>query len=299
MNLANRLKNRLKMRIEALPFINIRIEQLKSLYVQIGHYYSPIPSLEDLKRAKIHNSNKPEILGIDWNRDEQIGLIENSKKYYEELPWTTDNSEFRCTFENEMYSYSDGIFFYFILRNYQPQQIIEIGSGWTSGLILDTAECSNIRIDLQCIEPFPDRLRSVTRKGDHYNLTQDIVQNVPLSTFDRLNNQDILFIDSSHVTKAGGDVNYIFFEILPRLKNGVLIHVHDIHKNFEYPTTWMDQGRAWNEAYLLRALLSDSNRYRIILASDYIVNEHNSWLQQNMPLCLNNSGGSIWFQVNE
>ena len=87
--------------------------------------------------------------------------------------------------------------------------------------------------------------------------------------FDQLESRDVLFIDSTHVSKLGSDVNYIFFEILPRLKPGVVIHLHDIYVGFEYPKPWVTEDRAWNEAYLLRAFLEYNERFRILLFISY------------------------------
>ena len=119
------------------------------------------------------------------------------------------------------------------------------------------------------------------RIEDEIRLTEDIVQNLPMTYFESLTANDILFIDSSHVSKLGSDVNFLFFEVLPRLAKGVLVHVHDIHRKFEYPISWAKEGRGWNEAYILRALLANSRRYQIILASDFLINNNPVWFDQH------------------
>src|SRR5690606_22964232 len=111
--------------------------------------------------------------------------------------------------------------------------------------------------------------------------------------FDRLEADDILFIDSTHVAKTGSDVNYILFEILPRLKSGVLIHFHDVFYPFEYPRDWVFAGRNWNEDYLLRAFLMYNPAFEIILFSHYL-HKHHPDAFAAIPLCYNNRGGNLW-----
>jgi hypothetical protein len=131
--------------------------------------------------------------------------------------------------------------------------------------MLDTNEVwLDNQVDITCIEPFPDRLYNNIKSTDTLKIKTDFIQNINLNEFENLKENDILFIDSSHVAKAGGDIPYEYFEILPRLKNGVLIHIHDIFSTFSYPTEWLYQSRAYNEGFVLRALLMNNARYKII-----------------------------------
>ena len=114
--------------------------------------------------------------------------------------------------------------------------------------------------------------------------------------FAQLQENDILFIDSTHVSKLNSDVNRIIFNILPALKKGVLIHFHDIFWPFEYPKTWVKEGRAWNEAYLLRAFLEYNTDFEILFFSHYTHLFNREWIAANMPLFLNNLGGNIWLR---
>jgi hypothetical protein len=122
------------------------------------------------------------------------------------------------------------------------------------------------------------------------------LQDVPLSEFETLDQGDILFIDSTHVSKTGSDVNHLFFEILPALASGVHVHIHDIFAAFEYPQAWLDQGRAWNEQYLLRAFLEFNSEFEVVLCADWVVRGEPEWFAAHMPLCLNNAGGAIWLR---
>ncbi len=122
------------------------------------------------------------------------------------------------------------------------------------------------------------------------------VQDVPLSVFECLEANDILFIDSTHVCKTGSDVNYLFFEVLPRLKPGVVVHVHDIFHPFEYPKRWVMEGRAWNEVYLLRAFLQFNSAFKVLLFANYLSTFHRESLVAALPMCQGNFGGNIWLQ---
>jgi len=111
------------------------------------------------------------------------------------------------------------------------------------------------------------------------------VQDVAPAVFEELSAGDILFIDSSHVSKTNSDVNYLFFDILPRLPSGVYVHVHDVFFPFEYPKEWVYQGRGWNEAYLVRAFLQYNQAFEIQMFNSFIERFHRDRLERSMPLC--------------
>jgi hypothetical protein len=135
----------------------------------------------------------------------------------------------------------------------------------------------------------PDDLERVT-------LIEKDLQQVDSELFSELEANDILFIDSSHVSKLDSDVNHLFFRILPVLKSGVFIHFHDVFYPFEYPLDWVYEGRAWNEAYLLRAFLQFNNKFQIQLMNTFIDCFHKEKYFREMPLVQKNPGGSIWLK---
>ncbi len=148
------------------------------------------------------------------------------------------------------------------------------------------------------VEPYPELLRSLLRDGDDSRITivPRALQTVEVEEFERLEANDLLFIDSTHVAKIGSDVNYLFFEVLPRLAPGVYVHLHDIFYPFEYPREWVLEGRAWSEAYLLRAFLTLNRSYEIVLFNTFLEHFHRELFEDHMPLCLRNPGGSIWLR---
>ena len=266
-----------------------------------GHFYSPIVDWNEVKENEsLWMNNDPlELKGIDFNKQGQIELIKEFQKYYSDIPWSNEASEgLIYYFKNIYYSYTDGIFLYSMIRHFKPKRIIEIGSGFSSALMADTNKLFfNNSINLTFIEPFPTRLRSLLKKKYFNNILilEKKVQNVPHEIFENLHPGDFLFIDSSHVSKTGSDVNHILFDILPRIRKGVFIHFHDIFYPFEYPRPWVNEGRNWNEIYLLRAFLINNQVYKIRLFSSYLHTFHKTTFK-NMPLCYKNSGGNLWLE---
>ena len=106
----------------------------------------------------------------------------------------------------------------------------------------------------------------------------------------------MLFIDSTHVAKVGSDVTTLFFDVLPTLKPGVLVHIHDVLWPFEYPRSWYLQGRSWNEAYLLRAFLQYNEEFEILLFNSFLGTHYAGDVAEILPLCAKNPGGSLWLR---
>ena len=146
----------------------------------------------------------------------------------------------------------------------RPSQVIEVGSGYTSAMLLDLNEIyMDKSMTLTFIEPYPEKLKELLKPDDDIKLLQQRLQDVPMEFFETLYSGDVLFIDSIHVSKEGSDVYYRFFEILPKLRRGVVVHLHDIFYPFTYPHDWVVNGRVWNETYLLRAFLQYNNDFEI------------------------------------
>jgi predicted O-methyltransferase YrrM len=270
-----------------------------------GHYYSPIPLMEDIKKHNFNISLPKNLSGIDLNDNEQLELLNSFEPFYRELPFTDEKADgLRYYYKNRFYTYSDAIFLYCMIRHLKPKKIIEVGSGFSSSLILDVNE-KFMRNSTNCIfiEPNPERLESLLRNNDKENVLihKARLQEIPLETFKELNKNDILFIDSTHVTKFNSDVNYIFHEILPILANGVYIHFHDVFYPFEYPQEWLLSGRAWSEQYMLRAFLEYNKSFKIVLFNTYLQNIHEAKIKNRFPLIYKEGlvvTGSIWIKRN-
>jgi hypothetical protein len=260
-----------------------------------GHFYSPIPDARDLS-PHLFDQQVAELPGIDVRADAQLSLLAGLASFVDEMPWRDQPAAgLRYYFANDYFGHGDATVLYGMLRYYQPRRVIEVGSGFTSALMLDTAERFMPRApEISFIEPYEtERLLSLEPTA---TIIRTPVQEVPLGTFDTLEANDVLFIDSSHVAKIGSDVLHLWTYVLPRLKPGVLIHVHDIFWPFEYPEVWLREGRAWNEAYLLRAFLQFNRAFEIRFFNSYLAAKHQERLLQALPPARYNAGGSFWMQ---
>jgi hypothetical protein len=188
-----------------------------------------------------------------------------------------------------------------MLRKFKPRRIIEVGSGHSSAIMLDVNEIYGNGTHHTFIDPDTERLDRILRPGDRAsnNVIKGKVQDVDMGLFQTLERDDVLFIDSTHVSKVASDVNHIYFNILPSLKPGVLIHIHDIFSGFEYPRRWILNRRwFWNENYLLRAFLMYNRDFEIVLFNSDLQRKMPDWFGREMPECLirQDDSGCIWLR---
>lgn len=188
------------------------------------------------------------------------------------------------------------------MRYLEPKNIVEIGSGYSSALMHDVNERFFVDrgggVNITHIEPYPDRLKSLLKPQDFstLNLYEKRLQEVPLDVFDVLGQNDILFVDSSHVSKINSDVNKIVFEILPRLRSGVYVHFHDIGYPFENPIPWLREKRGWNEVYLVRSFLAYNTAFEIVFFNNYLGQLYNEEVAKNLPMAKHYAGISLWIR---
>ena len=276
-----------------------RVSKDSQEFVVPGHFYSVIPSKNERLRFVTEKKNTG-ILGVALNDQAQKNLLEDLRQFTNRCPFPENKTgKFRYYFNNPAYSYGDALFLYSMIQHFKPVRIIEIGSGFSSCVMLDTNDLDfNGNINISFIEPFPQLLLSLIKKedGEKYQIFPSPLQNIEMNVFKNLAENDILFIDSTHVSKLSSDVNKIFFEILPSLQKGVIIHIHDIFWPFEYPDPWIMEGRAWNETYMLRAFLEYNSAFEILLFPGYLNAKYSDWFKKHMPLFLINPGGSIWLR---
>ena len=265
-----------------------------------GHFYSPLPSHKEIADAWARDAFGPPFPAVELNEAAQFARLERFAAWYGEQPFPETATEGqRFYLDNPSYGHYDAIMLYCMLREARPRRIIEVGSGFSSAAMLDLNErVLGGGVNFTFIDPDMARLRPLLREGDaaHATLIERRVQEVPLEVFAALGANDVLFIDSSHVSKIGSDVNRLFFDVLPALAPGVLIHIHDVAGNLEYPREWLDEGRAWNEQYLLRAFLMHNTAYRIELFTGWLFNTRHAWLREHMPLCSRGGGGQMWLR---
>jgi predicted O-methyltransferase YrrM len=293
---------KIALRSPLVRHVMARLHMAPWLFVPPGHFYSPIPDLDVVRRdeQRVFPPVPRELPDIALDEARQLAMLDELQPYYDSQPFAARKTpDLRYFFENPMYSYSDAIFLHCMIRHARPRRIIEVGSGYSSCVTLDTNEVFfGNRIACTFVEPYPQLLRTLLLDDDfgRIEVLDRGLQEIALDRFHGLEANDILFIDSTHVAKVGSDVNYIFAEILPALRPGVYVHFHDIVYPFEYPKEWIYEGRAWTEAYLLRAFLAFNRAYEIVLFNTFLERFHRDRFLRTMPLCLKNEGGSIWLR---
>jgi len=256
-----------------------RNKLLDSEAFESGHYYSVIPSLKDINNRSEAIYKTDKLGGLNINISHQRQTLDELKKMHVENPFETSQLK-RFKIENGSFSYDDAPVLHYMLRKIKPRQIIEIGSGNSSAVMLDTNEkyMNNSINEFTFIDIDLTLLRSNLLENDDLkiNMLEMPIQKVDLSIFEKLEANDLLFIDSSHVSKIGSDLHTIMFEILPILKPGVYIHFHDIRFPFEYQKQLINSKVFWNEAYLLRSFLMFNDRFEIDFWLNCLLNFDNN-----------------------
>jgi hypothetical protein len=255
------------------------------------HFYEAIPDTQSLRETLW--SQPSELVGIDMNDSMQLELLRNHfpkfRDEYNNLPVEPPPGQKRP------FRGVDALVAYCMIRHFQPALIAEVGSGWSSR-VLGQVTAKNKNSALICIDPFPS---DVLRKGfpGLRSLIEKKIQDINLEFFSQLGSGDVLFIDSSHTVKIGGDVNYLFLEVLPRLRPGVIVHVHDIFLPFEYRRDWvLDEFRFWTEQYILQAFLTFNSEFEVLLANSYLNHYHQQELKAAFPGLSSWAGGSFWMR---
>jgi predicted O-methyltransferase YrrM len=262
--------------------------QEHGFHITPNHYYQPIP---DTSKLNANLWSRPsELPGVDMNVGAQIALLETvSERYcteYDRFPAQATEVPFEFHFDQMMFRMVDAEILYCFVRHYRPSRIIEIGSGFST-LVAASACRKNLdeghKTHLTCIEPHPTQLLRAGVPGLDRLIErplEEVLEN-ERSIFSKLGENDILFIDSSHVLRIGNDVHCEYLDLLPRVNPGVLIHVHDIFLPLEYPRQWvMEEFRFWTEQYLLQAFLTFNSAFSVIWAGCYMHLMHGDKLRK-------------------
>lgn len=274
-------------------------------FVPAGHFYSPLPNLEEIRERSqsIWGFDPACIPGVDLRLDQQFLLLKEMSSLVEETPLATSPAEAaaagsRYWMDNPAYGAGDGTFLTLMLRHFRPKRLIELGCGYSSACTMDaSSRYLGGQLDAVFVDPYPELFTSLLLPDDRPDVrplsTQEVAKTSLTSS---LTAGDVLFVDSTHVSRTGSDVNALFFDILPRLEPGVLVHLHDIFPGFEYPQAWVFEGRAWTEQYLLRAFLQYNDAFEILLWPGLLLALDPDLVWQQVPAMRVNSGGAIWLR---
>jgi hypothetical protein len=275
-----------------------------ALWVPQGHFYSPLvdPRDEAVQRAlrsEEHPTEPLDTFGIE--EDRLLYWFNLIAGHYVAQPFPEQPStQGHYHYANPNFPLADALALLAFMVRLRPKRFIEAGSGYSSCAAIDISErYLNRDVDLTFIDPHPDLALQLIGPESLYRdrFIRAKLQDMPIEAFTRLERDDILFIDSSHVSKTGSDVLDYLFRIFPSLSAGVVVHIHDIFYPFEYPRAWIeDQNRSWNEAYLVRACLQGNSSIRVLYMSDWFYKCRRSLVQEQMPLCIDHRGGSLWIE---
>ncbi len=261
------------------------LSQKHGFHLTPNHYYQPVPDTTRLGDDLW--LRRSELAGLHMNDERQLELLSifqsRFRDEYELFPRTSTGKASEFYLDNHAFVSVDAEILYCMIRHLRPRRIYEIGAGMSTYLsaqaVLRNEQDGCPPCDLVAIEPYPNP----TLKDGFPGLSRLVpkeVQDVPLSEFQKLNENDILFIDSSHVLRIGNDVQYEYLELLPRLNRGVVIHVHDIFMPAEYPKEWViGKRRFWTEQYLLQAFLAFNSSFEVLWAGSYMHLKHPERLQ--------------------
>lgn len=272
-----------------------------------NHYYSPIPDVAALPDAMWDRPS--ELPGIDLREAAQVELLRTlAERYGDELAAfpTAPAGPGRFHVGNGSFGAVDAEVYYGLVRHLRPRRVVEIGAGWSTLVALDAAArnaADGAPCAVEAVEPYPcDFIERRAAEDPLLDLTAAPLESLPLDRFTSLAAGDVLFIDSSHVLRAGSDVQYEFLELLPRLRPGVYVHVHDVFLPYEYPREWVTgEHRFWNEQYLLQAFLAGNAGVEVVWAGNYLHHTRQDLLERCIPSydrtrC---QPGSFWFRVVE
>ena len=254
-------------------------------HVRPIHYYEPIPDFRAITTEQLERRREFQSINFRW--EDQLRLLNELSAYSHELD-EIDHADFK----NDYFSGFDAAVYYSLIRHLRPKRVVEIGSGYSTRFASKALARNAGRGRLTCIEPYPEeRLNGLRVKVE---VIEKRVEEIDVEFFSQLEANDILFIDSSHTVKFGSDVCYEFLEVLPALRPGVWVHVHDIFFPHDYPAEWLLKRRlALNEQYLLEAFLSFNREFKVALANHWLALDHSSAVRALWPG--DSVSSSFWF----
>jgi hypothetical protein len=278
-----------------------RLPRCRALLVYIGvlpvrkHYYEPFVDQSDLRRPL----DEPRALpGIDWNIQQQLALLDQLN-FAGEIPDIATRSDKPLSFylHNGQFEGGDAEFLYQFLRLKKPRRFIEVGSGHSSLIARDALQ-RNRAEGFECVHTCIEPYESAWLEQAGLWVLRQKVEEVDPAFFQELQRGDVLFIDSSHMIRPQGDVLALYLEIIPTLKPGVYVHVHDIFTPRYYPSAYLlERMWLWNEQYLLESFLSHNSSWKIIAALNLLRHDHFDALQSRCPFLTQDcEPGSIYLQ---
>ena len=261
-----------------------RIMSRVRLHVTPVHYYSAIPDVLHLAKTP-QQWNKPSAMpGIASDLDAQLAACERiCRPYQTEFAGNAHYRAGTARGHGPGFGYIEAQALHAVVRHLKPGAIVEVGSGVSTHCMLQALASNAKSANLHCIDPHARGTLASPCRDVRLTIDARPVEHVPVTQFDRLDAGDLLFIDSSHAVKAGGDVNFLVLEVLPRLKRGVWVHFHDIYFPYDFPRDLLLNYTFYNETSLLRAWLTHNSRAEIVFCLSQLHYGRPSELQAVFP----------------
>jgi Methyltransferase domain len=231
-------------------------------------YYSPIPDLANIPEEVWWR--RGELPGVVFDVERAMAFLERDLAGYVaelELPTSDPGRPGVYYLRNSGFESVDAELLYAMVRLLRPRRVVELGSGWSTvliGMAAERNERGGAPIEQVAYDPYPRP--HILGDPPPARVEPIPATEVPLAVFTALGPRDVLFVDTTHTVKVGGDVNHLVLEVLPRLRGGVVVHFHDIFLPWEYPRSWVvEDRRYWCEQYLLQAFLALNEHFEVIV----------------------------------
>ena len=276
------LKNIRRVGVHRLPLCKDALLKVGVFPIR-NHYFEP---QFDNRSPNPEFSENRNLQGINWNVLGQLKMLK-AFTFSQELMGIPQAKKESVQFylNNGAFESGDAEYWYQIIRAIKPKRIFEVGSGNSTlmavkAINMNQDEDPSCKCEHICIEPY--EIPWLEEVG--VSVIRKKVEEVELSFFSQLQENDILFIDSSHIIRPQGDVLFEYLELLPSLNKGVIVHIHDIFSPKNYLEKWLiDEVRFWNEQYLLEAFLSHNSSWKIVGALNFLHHNHYEELKRVAP----------------
>lgn len=253
------------------------------------HFYQPVfdPAAID---ETVWERRHP-MPGVAFEPERQLRYLGRLARFAGECDWPARvASEGAYYYENGAFGYSSACLLHSMIRLNCPHKVVEVGAGMSTLVIAGALEANRAHgtgsAELVSVDPYPSAVLAGLSDTD-FRLITAPVEKVPLREFVSLRANDFIFIDSSHVIRTGGDVNFLYLDVLPHLAPGVIVHVHDIQFPYDYPRVYADPASGarnfWTEQYLLQAFLAMNPCYEVLVGGHFLQRDHGDAFVQCFP----------------
>ncbi len=265
-----------------------RLLEPLGFHVVGDHFYEPIPNISHLQESYQDEPRKCLKIDFDFENAEKV-ITQSIARWGKDFYYSVQRFGYQES--NYYFRGVDALYLYCFLRERQPKSIIEIGQGFSTSVIVaaleDNYAKTGVKTRFVSIDPYNRfRFQDGNLLGVELESIATNLQEIPLSFFNQLEEDNLLFVDSSHVYKFGSDVEYLFEEIYPSLGMGVELHIHDIFSPYHYPLDWyVKERKFWNEQYYLENFLRFQDVFQVVMPIYYLTRNSQALQEKCSKIC--------------